>query len=101
MTAATSRLTFPLRFLDFLAFEAHVRGMRTSRGVSEEEIEKYLSVWRSYCAYYELALSKRQVYASGESVAVPRMVQKPDYEFEIGCLLTAGTRPGMTPDEAE
>lgn len=94
-------LTFPLRFLDFLAFEAHVRGMRKSRNVPEEEIEKYLAIWRSDCAYYELALSRRQVYSHDESVTIPPSVKQPDYEFEVGCLLGASTRLDMSDKDAE
>jgi 2-keto-4-pentenoate hydratase/2-oxohepta-3-ene-1,7-dioic acid hydratase in catechol pathway len=101
MTTALQILTFPLRFLDFLAFEAHVVGMRKSRNVPQEEIEKYLVLWRNDCAYYELALSKRQVYEHDEKVPIPPMVQKPDYEFEVGCLLQETTRLNMSLEEAE
>ena len=101
MSKTLETLTYPLRFLDFLAFEAHVRGMRTSRGVPDAEIDKYVALWKSDCAYFELALSKRQVYADGDTVPIPGFVEKPDYEFEIGCLLGRETAANMTDAEAE
>lgn len=101
MKTAHEILTFPLRFLDFLAFEAHVRGMRKSRNVPESEIEKYLEIWRNDCAYYELALSKKQIYTDNQRIAIPSFVQKPDYEFEVGCLLEADMKTEMSLEECE
>jgi 2-keto-4-pentenoate hydratase/2-oxohepta-3-ene-1,7-dioic acid hydratase in catechol pathway len=101
MTYITQTLTFPLRFLDFLGFEEHVRGMRKTRNFSEEETEKFLSLWRSEIAYYELALSKRQVYEHDQKIPLPSFVKMPDYEFELGCLLNKNTELNMSESEAE
>ncbi len=75
--------------------------MRVSRGVPNDEIEKYLAIWKSDCAYYELALSKKQVYESEQVVPIPSFVKKPDYEFEIACLLDADVRGPLSLVQAE
>ncbi len=101
MITVIPSLTFPLRFLDFLGFEAHIRNMRKARNLPAAETETFLALWRKEPAYFELALSKRQIYVQDQPVSIPSFVEKPDYEFEIGCLLNKNAVLNMSEQEAE
>jgi 2-keto-4-pentenoate hydratase/2-oxohepta-3-ene-1,7-dioic acid hydratase in catechol pathway len=103
MTAASIKdyLTYPIRFLDGISDAKHVIGMGKSLGRSEEEIQKSLELRTVRWAYYALALGRHEIHDSGETVFVPRSIQKADYEFELALLLDQGTQEGWTEEEAK
>ncbi len=103
MTTATIKddLTYPIRFLDGVSDARHIIGMGKSSGRSDEEIERSLELRKVRWAYYALALGRHEIHDSGETVLIPRSIQKADYEFEIALLLDQGTKEGWTNEEAE
>lgn len=94
-------LTYPVRFMDGVSDAGHIIGMGRSLGRREEEIHKSLELRKVKWAYYVLALGRHEIHESGETVVIPRTVQRPDYEFEIALLLDQATKEGRTDEEAE
>lgn len=103
MTTASikDQLTYPVRFLDGVSDARHIIGMGRSSGRSEEEIQKSLELRRVRWAYYALALGRHEIHDSGETLFIPRTIQRPDYEFEVALLLDQTTQEGWTEEEAE
>lgn len=72
----------PRVFLDFLGFEKHVAQIREKRGTS------IWPGWYDHGAYYIIDLPPEKLYGHGEECPIPDFVKAPDYEFEIGCVVT-------------
>lgn len=91
----------PAKFVDGVSDEDHIRGVGRALGRTEEEIEEGLKLRRKNWAYYELALSHRDIYESGEEIKVDASYEKPDYEFEVAALLEKSIDSGLNTEEAE
>jgi 2-keto-4-pentenoate hydratase/2-oxohepta-3-ene-1,7-dioic acid hydratase in catechol pathway len=72
----------PKILLDFLGFETHVKQIRDKRGAQVSPF------WYDHAAYYIVDLPADKMYGTGETVTIPTCTKAPDYEFEIGCLVT-------------
>ncbi len=91
----------PVKFLDGVSDEDHIRGVGRALGRTEEEIEEGLKLRRRMWAYFELALNHRYIHEDGETVPVPEKFEKPDYEFEVAVLLDQSSGRGWDQDTAE
>jgi len=82
----------PGAFLDFYAFEQHVRAARARRGL--DMIEE----WFRYPVYYRS--NQRAIVGTGATVSFPAGETQPDFEMEVAAVLGA---PLSSPsvDEAE
>lgn len=77
---------------DFLGFEKHVVQIRDKRGA------QIWPGWYDHAAYYICDLAPEKVFGHGEEVAIPECVKAPDYEFELGCIVT---KKALLKDEKE
>ncbi|MCA9816576.1 MAG: fumarylacetoacetate hydrolase family protein [Cyanobacteriota/Melainabacteria group bacterium] len=72
----------PKILLDFLGFETHVKQIRDKRGAQMPPL------WYDHASYYIVDLQPDKIFGPDEVVPIPEAVKAPDYEFEIGCLVT-------------
>jgi 2-keto-4-pentenoate hydratase/2-oxohepta-3-ene-1,7-dioic acid hydratase in catechol pathway len=72
----------PEIFIDFLAFEKHVKQYRERRGATVPR------AWYDHATYYIIPLPPEKVFGPGEEVSIPALTKMADYEFELGCLVT-------------
>ncbi len=77
-----SEIPEPRALLDFLGFEKHLVQIREKRGA------QIWPEWYDHAAYYSIDLPPEKIFVSGDTVHIPDFVKAPDYEFEIGCLIT-------------
>jgi 2-keto-4-pentenoate hydratase/2-oxohepta-3-ene-1,7-dioic acid hydratase in catechol pathway len=77
----------PRVLLDFLGFEKHLVQIRAKRGTT------IWPGWFDHAAYYSIDLPPEKIYESGDEVPIPAFIQAPDYEFEIGCIVTKYGKP--------
>lgn len=82
----------PRVFIDFLGFEKHVIQIREKRGV------KIWPGWYDHAPYFIVDLPPEKLFGPDEEVLIPTCVKAPDYEFEIGCIIT---KPALIKSEAE
>ncbi len=82
----------PGAFLDFYAFEEHVRAARARRGL------EIVPEWYRYPVYYRS--NQRSLLGQGAEVMFPVGETKPDYELELAAVLGARLE-SPTVDEAE
>jgi 2-keto-4-pentenoate hydratase/2-oxohepta-3-ene-1,7-dioic acid hydratase in catechol pathway len=91
-----ARLTAPIpspgAFLDFYAFEEHVRGARARRGLD------IVPEWYRYPVYYRS--NQRAMHGPDADIRFPAGETKMDYELELAAVLGTAVRD-PTPDEAE
>lgn len=73
----------PKILMDFLGFETHVKQIRDKRGAPMPPL------WYDHASYYIVDLQAEKLFGPGEVVPVPEIVKAADYEFEIGCYVTA------------
>ncbi len=76
------RVPEPRVLMDFLGFETHVKQIRDRRGAVMPPL------WYDHASYYIIDLPPQKLFATGEEVAIPKFIKAPDYEFEVGCLVT-------------
>jgi len=69
-------------FLDFLGFEKHVVQIRDKRGAT------IWNGWYDHGAYYVLDMPPEKLFGPGDEVTIPPCTKAPDYEFELGCVVT-------------
>lgn len=72
----------PKILLDFLGFETHVKQIRDKRGAQMPPL------WYEHASYYIVDMPAQKTFGPGEEVPIPEAVKAPDYEFEVGCLVT-------------
>lgn len=82
----------PGAFLDFYAFEEHVRRARARRGL------EIVPEWYRYPVYYRS--NQRAFLGPGDPVTFPAGEQKMDFELELGAVLGRRVK-SPTPGEAE
>lgn len=80
----------PGAFLDFYAFEEHVRRARAKRGL------EIVPEWFRYPVYYRS--NQRAMLGPGSTVLFPASESKMDYELELAAVLGASVE---SPDPAE
>jgi 2-keto-4-pentenoate hydratase/2-oxohepta-3-ene-1,7-dioic acid hydratase in catechol pathway len=88
-----TKIPQPHFLMDFLGFEKHIVQIRSKRGAS------IWPGWYDHAAYYAVDLPPEKVFGPGEEVTIPPVVQAPDYEFEIACIITKQALL-KTPEEA-
>lgn len=69
----------PAHFMDFYAFEQHVKAGRARRGLEMEP------TWYEIPAYYNT--TPFTFYGHGETVLYPTGEDRMDYELELGCVI--------------
>jgi fumarylacetoacetate (FAA) hydrolase len=82
----------PGAFLDFYAFEEHVRRARARRGL------EIVPEWYEYPVYYRS--NQRAMFGQDAEIHFPAGETKMDFELELGAVL-GETIHSPTPDEAE
>lgn len=82
----------PGAFLDFYAFEQHVRAARARRGLG------MIDEWYDFPVYYRS--NQRAILGSGETVFFPAGETQPDFELEVAAVL-GRSLSSPSPDEAE
>lgn len=69
----------PAQFMDFYAFEQHVRTARAKRGLEIEPL------WFDIPVYYNT--TPYSLYGHGQTVYYPADEDRLDYELELGCII--------------
>lgn len=69
----------PAQFMDFYAFEEHVRTARARRGLD------VVPEWYEVPAYYNS--NATSLYGHGQTVLLPSAEDKLDYELELACVI--------------
>jgi len=69
----------PSNFMDFYAFEQHVRTARAKRGLEIEPL------WFEIPVYYNT--TPYSFYGHGQTVYYPKGEDRLDYELELGCVI--------------
>lgn len=69
----------PPQFMDFYAFEQHVRTARAKRGLDIEPL------WFEIPVYYNT--TPYSLYGHGQTVLYPREEDRLDYELELACII--------------
>ena len=87
-----SEIPEPRVLIDFLGFEKHTVQIRDKRGTKMAR-----SVRPCRLFFHRPATGKN--YQTGDEVIIPSFIQAPDYEFEIGCIVTKYGMP-KTMEEA-
>jgi fumarylacetoacetate (FAA) hydrolase len=87
-----SPIPAPGSFLDFYAFEEHVRRARARRGLD------IVPEWYKYPVYYRS--NQRAMFGSGAEIVFPAGETKMDFELELGAILGAAIE-SPTKQEAE
>src|SRR5271156_6839331 len=72
----------PRVFFDFLGFEKHVKQIRDKRGAGMPP------AWYDHASYYVIDIPPEKLFGSGEEVLVPACTNAPDYDFELGLIIT-------------
>ncbi|MBX9692195.1 MAG: fumarylacetoacetate hydrolase family protein [Cyanobacteria bacterium] len=76
------RVPEPRVLMDFLGFEKHVKQIRDRRGAVMPPL------WYDHASYYIIDLPPEKLFGPDEEVSIPKFIKAPDYEFEVGCLVT-------------
>jgi 2-keto-4-pentenoate hydratase/2-oxohepta-3-ene-1,7-dioic acid hydratase in catechol pathway len=74
----------PSNFMDFYAFEQHVKAGRARRGLEMEP------TWYDVPAYYNT--TPYSFYGDGETVSYPAGEDRMDYELELACVVGTSVR---------
>ncbi|MEE8169367.1 MAG: fumarylacetoacetate hydrolase family protein [Phycisphaerae bacterium] len=69
----------PANFMDFYAFEKHVRTARAKRGLEIEPL------WFEIPVYYNT--TPYSMYGCGQTVYFPAGEDRPDFELELACVI--------------
>lgn len=72
----------PRVLIDFLGFETHVKQIRDKRGAQMPPL------WYDHASYYIVDVQADKLFGPGEEVSIPESIKAPDYEFEVGCIVT-------------
>jgi fumarylacetoacetate (FAA) hydrolase len=75
----------PPSIRDFIAFEAHIRNARATRGAEVP------AAWYEVPAFY--FTNPGAVYGDGDDIPKPPDTAKLDYELELACVIGADGRP--------